>query len=270
MPVTEHRLAAFCLCLVVLVLAGCASDRSASPRVAGTPLAQARGADENAKLYTDLIRQLISQDRLYAALAHLQAREQEFGVDDELRLLRADILRKMGERESAEALYKKLLDTDYDAQANHGLGLIYANDDIARGTRYLQRAVDAAPTNAQMRNDLGYALLREGRMGQARIELTTAYQLDQDNELNRNNYILLLLSEGRNTRAARIAAASGVSDATMAQLRTEAGQLTPSAAITPAGKPRPSDTPGAIGTGAPAPPVRQTSPSAAGVGGGGG
>ncbi|GAB3674792.1 tetratricopeptide repeat protein [Salinisphaera aquimarina] len=213
----------------MLALGGCVSDRVSPRHLPGSTLDQARGPDENAKLYTDLIRQLIDQDKLYAALAHLQSREQEFGVSDELRLLRADILRKMDDRDGAEALYRRLLKTSYSAQANHGLGLIYARTDIANGVEYLRRAVEQNPTDAQMRNDLGYALLRQGQMADARLQLTTAFQLDQNNELNRNNYILLLLAEGRSQRAAGLAARNQIPPKVMDDLRAEARQLSASA-----------------------------------------
>lgn len=238
--------------LGALMLTGCVSDRVSPGRIAGSTLDQARGPDENAKLYTDLIRQLIDQDRLYAALAHLQAREQQFGRTDELRLLRADILRKMGDDAQARALYEQLLDTRFAGQANHGLGLIEAPTDLAQGTVYLQRAVDQVPTNARMRNDLGYALLRQGRLADARLQLATAYQLDENNELNRNNYILLLLFEGQARRAQRIAAKSNVPKDVMDDLRAEARSLSRSSAAsgTP---PAPASSRDSAVTTAPAP-----------------
>ena len=211
--------------LAALALAGCASERRAPSQLQNSPLDEARGADENARLYTDLIRNLIDQERFYAALAHLESRERAFGRTDELRLLRADIRRKMGDGEAARPLYEDLLDSRFSAQANHGIGLIVAPNDLAGGTRYLERAVSQSPTDARMRNDLGYALLRQGRIRDARLQLTTAYQLDGGNELNRNNYILLLLAMGETARAERIAANAGVSDTVMADMREQAAAL---------------------------------------------
>lgn len=210
------------LVLLVLTLAGCASERVSPRTLPGATLDQARGPDENARLYTDLIRQMIAQDRLYAALAHLQAREREFGITNELRLLRADILRRMGDNDAATHLYQQLLDSPFAGQAHHGLGLVLSPSDSARGLAHLEKAVAQVPTDARMRNDLGYALLRRGDYQAARLQLATAYQLDEDNELNRNNYILLLLVEGDVQRAARIGARSQIDAATMRDLRSEA------------------------------------------------
>ena len=258
------RYAIVVITVAVLALAGCATERRAPSQVQNSPLDAARGADENARLYTDLIRKLIDQERYYAALAHLQSRERQFGRTDELRLLRADIRRKMGDGEAARPLYEDLLDGRFSAQANHGIGLIVAPNDLAEGTRYLERAVSQSPTDARMRNDLGYALLRQGRIREARLQLTTAYQLEGGNELNRNNYILLLLATGETARAERIAANAGVSDTVMADLREQAEALpragAPASGVgVPQARRRAAEPPG---TGDPATPVR--------VGGGGG
>ncbi|MBO9469460.1 hypothetical protein J7355_05060 [Endozoicomonas sp. G2_2] len=243
-------MAALCLALV----GGCASQRVSPRDLPGSTLEAARGPDENARLYTDLIRQLISQDRLYAALAHLQAREQEFGVTDELRLLRADILRKMDDLGGARRLYEQLLDTPYVGQAHHGLGLIIARDDLAAGEVHLQKAVALVPTDARMRNDLGYAKLRQGQLAQARLQLATAYQLDEANELNRNNYILLLLAEGNDRKAARIAADNQIDAGVMRELRREARTIAGSAGNAPVGNAAvrpvtPAKAPAAVGGG---------------------
>ncbi len=213
------------LAAVLLATSACATERAAASRLERSALDQARGPEENARLYTDLVRKLIDEERLYAAFAHLQALEQRFGRTGELRLLRADILRKMGRTAEAQTLYQTLSDGPYAGYADHGLGLIYARDDLAKGTRYLQRAVDRLPTNARMRNDLGYALLEAGRLSAARLHLATAYQLDPDSRLSRNNYILLLLIEGNEGRAQRIAGEHGVAPAVVRDLQNQALEL---------------------------------------------
>lgn len=187
----------------------------------GPPAPGAQRA-KDAQLYSDLIGKLIKQDKLYAAMAHLEQREQDFGPSDKLRVLRADILRKMGRTGQAESIYTKLLDSDYAAQANHGLGLIYARNDLARGTRYLKTAVHDAPIDAQMRNDYGYALMRQGEYQAAYTQLATAFQLDKSNHLNQNNFIVLLYVLGHTGQAKRVAAAEHVSPATLDHLKRKA------------------------------------------------
>lgn len=218
--------------LAILTLGGCATSQnhSTSSLLSGddTPLAAATGPKEDAKLYSDLIGRLIKQDKLYAAMAHLEERQEAFGNTDQLRVLRADILRKMGQSAPAQAIYSQLLKGEYAAQANHGLGLIYASNDLTTGTRYLKTAVDSAPTNAQMRNDYGYALMRQEKYDKAYTQLATAYQLDDKNKLNANNFIVLLLVMGHTTRAHQVATAGKISRQTMKHLRHEAHTLSPS------------------------------------------
>lgn len=215
----------------VLLMNGCAMhpvhhgiDLFSSDDPPSAPGAQ-RAKD--AQLYSDLIGKLIKQDKLYAAMAHLEQRERDFGPSDKLRVLRADILRKMGKTAQAQSIYTRLLDSDYAAQANHGLGLIYAPNDLVRGTRYLKTAVHDAPINAQMRNDYGYALMRQGLYQAAYTQLATAFQLDKSDHLNQNNFIVLLYVLGRTQQAKRVAAAEHVSPDTLAQLKQKAAGFQP-------------------------------------------
>lgn len=222
---------ALCLGLSLATLNACTPARHASGNLLSgddTAFAAATGSKEDAQLYSDLIGRLIEQNKLYAAMAHLEERQKAFGDNDHLRVLRADILRKMGQSDQAEAIYKPLLTSDYAAEASHGLGLIYAPEDMALGTRYLQMAVDKDPTSAQMRNDLGYALMRQGKYHLAYTQLATAYQLDEKNQLNENNFIVLLLVMGQDGRAERVAASGGLSSQTMGRLRRKASKLKPS------------------------------------------
>ncbi|MDT0636045.1 tetratricopeptide repeat protein [Spectribacter hydrogenooxidans] len=189
-------------------------------------LSQARGEAENKQLYTDLIREMMDQDRLYAAMAHLEAQEKQYGTTPELRLLRADLLRKLDQPIAAEQLYRGLLsEGQFRGRARHGLGLIYAPQDLTLAVRHLRSAVALLPTNAGIRNDLGYALLRQGEVDAAVRELATAYQLSPDQRLSRNNYIVALLIDGEERQAARIAAEHEVSGEQIKRLRERAASL---------------------------------------------
>lgn len=188
-------------------------------------LSQARGPEQNKKLYTDLIRELIDQGKLYAAYAHLQEQERLFGGSEELKLLRSEIQRKLGRTAEAEAGYKALLDTPYKGYAEHGLGLIYAPQNLALGTKYLRRAVKILPTDARIRNDLGYALMRQGKLADAHLELATAFQLDNGSNLSRNNFILVQLLQGNEAGARRVAEQTEIPPKQMAQLRKQAAEL---------------------------------------------
>lgn len=220
----RYRLSVAAAVLACAGLGGCVAAPALTP--SNDVLAQARGPAENRRLHTDLISKMIAEDRLYAALAHLEAQEQEFGVTPPLMLLRAEILRKLGRAVEAEALYRKLLAAgDYRGQAHHGLGLVYAPQNLALGMGHLQTAATLRPTDAQVRNDLGYALLQQGHLVKARLELATAYQLQPDFELARNNYIVVLLATGGKAEAARIASEAGLDANTIKRLRSQALNL---------------------------------------------
>lgn len=215
------------ICLLLMLAAGCSSGPP-RPSLAepANLLSEARGEEENRRLYTDLIRELIGKDRLYAAMAHLEAQQKQFGDTAELRLLRANLLRKMDEPVAAEQLYRQLLDEGvFRGEARHGLGLIYAPQDLSLAVRHLRSAVTLLPTDGRIRNDLGYALLRQGQVDAAVRELATAYQLSPSQQLSRNNYIVALLIDGEERQAARIAAEHEVSGEQVKRLRERAASL---------------------------------------------
>lgn len=214
-------------CLLMILMAGCTSSPPRPDLAEPAQLLQeARGEDENRRLYTDLIRELMGKDRLYAAMAHLEAQQKQFGDTAELRLLRADLLRKLEEPVAAEQIYRQLLDEGrFRGEARHGLGLVYAPQDLTLAVRHLQSAVTLLPTDARIRNDLGYALLRQGQVHEAVRELATAYQLSPGERLPRNNYIVALLIDGEERRAARIAAEHEVGGDEVKRLRQRAASL---------------------------------------------
>jgi len=230
------------VCAASVVLSGCSAPKgslkpyfmdggnSSGDTADIQTLSAARGADQEAGLYTDLIGQLIAQNKLYAAMAHLEQRQNQFGKTDELQIFKAEILRKMGRHQEAETIYRTLLKSPYAAQAYHGLGLIYAATDPATALEYLQTAVDINPTNAAMHNDLGYAQLTMGQVALAHAEIITAYQLDDQSPLNINNYVLVLLVMGRDNQASEVAASSGVPAAAYASLERKAQTLARAAA----------------------------------------
>ncbi len=219
------------------IASGCAGLQTQPLNSSEQLLSEARGPEENRKLHTDLIREMIDQNRLYAAYAHLQAQDRNFGDNLELKLLRAEIQRKLGRTVEAEADYKALLETPYEGYAQHGLGLIYAKQNIVLGTQYLRKAVELRPTDARIRNDLGYALMRQNKLTEARLHLATAFQLDSGSNLSRNNYLLILLLEDDKATLSRVSRQTQVSPQQMARLEQQASELR-SVTTAPASLPR--------------------------------
>lgn len=209
----------------VVLLAGCGSTRSVERRVdAGTePLPQPNPAEDR-RIHTDLIRRMIAQDQNYAALAHIQA-QQRSGNSEELRLLEADVRRKLGQLAAAQQLYQGLLASTFAAQAYHGLGLITASRDPVQSLAYLRRAVQLAPTDVELRNDLGYALMLARRYPEALPELSTAVELGPNSEKSRNNLVILMILMRDERSVQRIVRQSNVDADTLAGLRKQAQNL---------------------------------------------
>ena len=214
--------------MVFVALLALALNACAGPTRVGYPDSgvRERSSNDDGVVHTDLIRGMLAKQQYYAALAHIEDQKRTTGSTRELKLLEAESRRKLGQDLQAEKIYKELLRTEYGADAEHGLGLLYASRDIKNAVQHLRLAVQRRPTDVTFRNDLGYALMVSGRYKEALPELATAVELDQNSQLSRNNLITLLLLTKDEARAKQVARASGVSDDEMAGLRRKAQSLT--------------------------------------------
>lgn len=207
------------LACALLSLGGCALFGESSSGPSASP------ASDTA-VYTDLIRRMIDSGQYYAALAHIQQRQRE-GNNDSLRFLEAEVRRNLGQFDSAETLYRGLLNGSQSAGAYHGLGLLYASRNLNTATGYLREAARRAPTDAKIRNDLGYALLRQNRYSEALPELATAAELDPNDDQPRNNLLLLMFLRRDEKGAQKIIADAAVPADTVSRLRTQAQGMLP-------------------------------------------
>lgn len=176
-------------------------------------------------VHTDLIREMLAQQQYYAALAHIEEQRNRLGNRDDLEVLRAEALARLGDRDGAESAYQGLLRGRFAAEAHHGLGLLYVETEPGTAIRHLERAVGLRPTSARMRNDLGYALMRAGRLGAAQRQLATAVELDPGNRRWANNMVLLLLVQRQDAAAGRMARQAGIDEQLLDRLRREAVRL---------------------------------------------
>jgi Flp pilus assembly protein TadD len=204
--------------LLLAALSGCATTAPSKPPAADSALdpAQAR------QIHLDLVRGMIAQGSYYAALAHIQELEKQPGPRDELLVLKAQTLARLGRKTEAEKIYTGLLKGPHAGEAAHGLGLLYASRNYATSLYYLRSAARLSPTDADTRSDLGYALLTGGVYDEARLNLATAYELNRGSDKIRNNYLLALLIAKDEGRAKSIAQASSVSQKTLDSLRKQA------------------------------------------------
>lgn len=220
----KRRCALLPALLPVLLLAACTN-----PQPRHDP-PQPDGIDDkplhlkNDEIHVDLIQQMLDKGQYYAALAHIEDAKRGSG-SDQLRLLEADARRHLGQQAQAEALYRSLLGTQYAAQAYHGLGILYTDTDLEAAIGNLQRAVERAPTNADFRNDLGYALMTAGRYTESMPELSTAAELAPGQTRFRKNLIILMILVGNERAAMQLKDDAGISPEGMRQLRDTATAL---------------------------------------------
>lgn len=204
-----------------LVTIGAALLLGACSLLGQSPAEHAASPASDTAVYTDLIRRMIDSGQYYAALAHIQQQQRE-GNNDQLRYLEAEVRRNLGQFEAAETLYRGLLNGPQSGGAYHGLGLLYAPRNMNTAIGYLREAARRAPTDADTRNDLGYALLRQARYNEALPELATAAELDPNDDQPRNNLLLLMFLRRDEKGAQKIIADAAVPADTVSRLRAQA------------------------------------------------
>lgn len=140
-----------------------------------------------------LVEGRIKAGQLYAAYAEVMALPPTVA---EIAILRADILRRLG-RPEAYDWFRALQKTCMSGLAEYGLGLLAANDGhYAEARESLLQAVRQMPTDARVRNDLGYVLILLNQDTQAMFELRIAAELAPENRLPVLNLLLLSLLQG--------------------------------------------------------------------------
>jgi len=212
--------------LPALLLAACTTqDKHRDPPA--DPLDSAAPHLKTEEIHADLIQQMLDKRQYYAALAHIEDQKRS-GSNDQLSLLEADARRHLGQQAQAEALYRGLLNSQYAAQAYHGLGMLYVDSDLDGAIRNLRHAVERAPTNVDFRNDLGYALMTAGRYTEAMPELSTAAELAPAQTRSQKNLIILWLVVGgkeNDAAAQKMAQGLNISPEEMRQLRGSAQEI---------------------------------------------
>lgn len=182
--------------LCAALLGGCAAlPGRDGPRECSQQLGQEQ------ELQMNMVRDMIREGRLHAALANLESMPP--GLLD-VREERALILRRIGDPR-ARAEYQALLETCKAPEAHHGLGLLaLRNGDSARAVLELREAARLRPTESRFRNDLGVALLKRGDRVGARFEFITALELQQGGKLPATNLLGLLYLQGDREDAQRL------------------------------------------------------------------
>lgn len=211
---------------LVLALAACSVPGPHRERTLAAPDG-ADLADTAAKrdeVHISLIRDMLAAKQYYAALAHIQAQQATLGKENpELKLLEADTRRNLGEYERAEVLYKTLLNGPLRGHALHGLGLLRAHQgNLPQAVADLRQAAQALPTDVDVRNDYGFALMQAGDYAGAFPQLSTAAELAPRELRSRRNLVMLMYLMDRPADAQQLAARSGLDSAQLLQLQQQA------------------------------------------------
>lgn len=194
-------------------IAADANNQSAQPTKGKTC---AELSSENATRL-GLIRQMLSEGKPHAAIAHLDAARIQH---EHAELLRADGLRQTGRASQAQVIYEQLASSCVSGYAYRGLGLIAsASGNQQEAARHLKTASHALPTEHTIRNDYGYVLMQSGDHASALHEFLTAVELAPEYRQAAHNLILLLYQQGDTAKAEAIAKQFGVAAEETQQLK---------------------------------------------------
>lgn len=172
-------------------------------------------AAENTRL--GIIRQMLSEGKPHAAIAHLDAVRIEAPQSD---LLRADSYRQTGRSEKATELYRQLLNTCMAGNAYQGLGLLAGQvGDVGEAVDQLHAASVLLPVDPTVRNDYGYALLLANEHEEALHEFLTAIELAPGHRQAAHNLLVLLYRMGQPEKADQFAQQFGISAADAERLK---------------------------------------------------
>lgn len=164
-----------------------------------------------------LIRQMLTEGKPHAAIAHLDAAKIK---NEHAELLRADALRQTGRALQAQTIYEQLINSCVSGYAYRGLGLIASQaGNQQEALRHLKAASNALPTEHTIRNDYGYVLMQSGEHTSALHEFLTAVELAPDYRQAANNLIMLLYQQGDTAKAETFAKQFGVATEEMQQLK---------------------------------------------------
>lgn len=170
-----------------------------------------------------VVEEYFEKQQYRSALAHLEELDLEY-VD--ARIMQADALRAIGELEASNRMYLQLVSSCLTARAYRGLALnAFEALDRQLSLRYMTQARHARPTDAGIRNDLGYLLLLDGRHGESEQEFLTALELDRWHQAAAQNLALLYLHQGESARAERIAETYRIRPAAFDALKGRVGLL---------------------------------------------
>ena len=164
------------------------------------------------------------EDRQYhAALARLEG----LSFETQAHWLRwAQLLGQVEQLDYSEEVFHAIVEECNSYQALHGLGVVQVKKgNTLEAVELLTKAKSQSPANADIRNDLGYALMRAGRYDRAAFELRTAYELSQGRASTRQNLIAAYYLNGGNAAVKQLQQQINLTDEQIAAGKRQASEL---------------------------------------------
>lgn len=170
------------------------------------------GSEQEAELYLSVIQSLHEQGKSQAALAFLDDYNRRYPNDYRAWVMRGEALMAAGRVDEAEQVFLAIENEPVGAAAQLGLGQVSASrGNWNMAVAYLAEATRLAPTSARVLNNYGYALLKLDRTDEARRVLGRAVELAPGNDQVRNNLLLATYRDG--DESAAIQAVGALDDA---------------------------------------------------------
>mgnify|MGYP001160539820 CR=1 FL=1 len=215
-----------------LLLAACASTPPAGPLdvAAWAPPVDRQCEKElplELSMQFDLVEKMLQGGRPRAALAHLQTVPAAAKARPEAIYLSAEAYRRIGDHDFAAERYSELLRGCLAGYGHRGMGLVRAQQGrFDEALRYLQQAAALEPIDADIRNDLGFALLELGQLEAAAAQFATAVELQVTNGRAQQNLVLSRLMQNRRAEARSLARRFELPVETLQALEQEAERRT--------------------------------------------
>lgn len=213
------------LVLLVMLLGACTRQVVRGPPPADDYQPAVADPAKIGEIRDDVIRGLLDKGQYYAALAHIEEQKQGAPNSPQLIYLEAETRRHLGQISAADLLYRRLMGGPLEGKAWHGIGLMTARNDLVSAIQALRSASAKLPTDVEIRNDLGYALMEAGRYTEALPELSTAAELAPAQLKSRNNLIILMLLTGNQEAAEQMSKQAGTTPEAMKRLRVDAQHI---------------------------------------------
>lgn len=126
-----------------------------------------------------------------------QRAEQNAQIVNEL-MQRAEDALATGDQETAAKFYQEVVrQNPAHKGALHRLAILFdMNGNFHQAERYFQRALEFAPEDPTLLNDVGYAYLRQQRLDESKDFLQASMNLDPDNPITLRNVGILLAQQG--------------------------------------------------------------------------